>query len=260
MPMAGEGSRFKNEGYKLHKPVIPTTDWRTGQTVPMVIAAAKDLPGIKTQDSIIFIDRSFHKTDGVQDVIKLHFPNSKFVTLKHLTEGQACSCLEAKNLLDLEDELVIGGCDNGMIFSLEEFITFIKDADVIIFTYRNNEAVSRNPDAYGWVQVDNELEAKSVSVKKAISSNPMRDHAIASSFWYRKAKYFVEAAEMMIQANDRINNEFYIDQSLNYCIQAGLRVKVFEINKYLCWGTPADYETYESTIKYWKNFNEKIRG
>jgi hypothetical protein len=58
----------------------------------------------------------------------------------------------------------------------------------------------------------------------------------------------------MIAANDRVNNEFYVDQVINYVVKAGGKTKVFEVEKYLCWGTPADYESYEKTLEYWKGF------
>jgi hypothetical protein len=58
----------------------------------------------------------------------------------------------------------------------------------------------------------------------------------------------------MIQKGDRINNEFYVDLAIKYAINLGYKVKVFEITRYLGWGTPEDYENYENTITYWKNF------
>ena len=30
--------------------------------------------------------------------------------------------------------------------------------------------------------------------------------------------------------------------------------KVFEIERYIGWGTPKDYEEYQNTVKYWKEF------
>jgi bifunctional N-acetylglucosamine-1-phosphate-uridyltransferase/glucosamine-1-phosphate-acetyltransferase GlmU-like protein len=258
MPMAGEGSRFKKEGYTTHKPVIPTTDWRTGHVVPMVIAAAQDLPSIQKDSKIIFVDREFHRREGIQTAIQNYFSNASFVTLSKLTDGQTCSCLEARELLNKDQELVIGGCDNGMIFDPLSFDRAKRDADVLVFTYRNNEAVLKNPNAYGWVAVDSDSNVLNVSVKKSISDNPMKDHAIVSSFWYKKAQFFLDSSHLLIEADDRINNEFYIDQSINYCLKMGLKVKVFEIDRYLCWGTPQDYENYQNTIQYWKNYNDKL--
>ena len=32
--------------------------------------------------------------------------------------------------------------------------------------------------------------------------------------------------------------------------------RVFEIERYIGWGTPKDYEEYQVTIKYWREYTE----
>lgn len=255
IPMAGEGKRFVDEGYKVHKPAIPTIDRFSGDTFPMVICATHDLPGVLSNGSnVTYIDRTFHRIDGVEAVIKNYYSHAKFITLDHLTEGQACTCLMAKNIINNDDELLIAGCDNGMDIDIEKFNMAKLDVDCLVFTYRNHPAVLNNPNAYGWVQVDSEGNITSLSIKKSISEKPMNDHAIVATFWFKKGKYFVEAAEEMIRENDRINGEYYVDQVIKYILKMGYKAKVFEIDKYVGWGTPKDYENYMSTIAYWKEF------
>jgi hypothetical protein len=58
----------------------------------------------------------------------------------------------------------------------------------------------------------------------------------------------------MLAENDRINGEFYVDQVIKYILDMDLRAKVFEIERYFCWGTPEDYETYMKTYNYYKEF------
>ena len=70
---------------------------------------------------------------------------------------------------------------------------------------------------------------------------------------------FKKIAENMIKKNQRINNEFYIDNCINNAIDLGYKVVMFEADYYLCWGTPKDYEDYQATIKYWENFNKKFK-
>lgn len=259
VPMAGDGVRFKKQGYKLHKPVIPTTDWRTGKKVPMVVAAVQDLPGFTKDSDVIFIDRDFHKESGVEKELLKHFKNAKFVTLAQLSEGQASSCLTAEELLRSEEELVVGGCDNGMIIDQQKFNEERNKADVLILTFRKDPAVTNNPNAYGWVRVDQDNNVLEVSVKKAISNDPMNDHAIVSSFWFKKAEYLLNSSKKMISENDRINNEFYLDQAMNHCLALGYKVRVLEVDRYICWGTPVDYENYEATLAYWKNFHSEVK-
>lgn len=255
IPMAGAGQRFKDCGYTVHKPAIPTIDRRTGKKVPMVVCAVMDLPFVEESGrNVIFIDRAFHKQDGVETEILKYFNKASFITVKQLTAGQACTCLLAKNRIDNEEPLLIAGCDNGMVFDPEKFEKLTRVCDMVVFTYRHNQAVLANPNAYGWVETDGSDRAIGVSVKKAISDTPMEDHAIVATFWFRHGADFVKAAEKMIAQNDTVHQEFYVDQVIKYALNLGLDVRVFDIDRYLGWGTPKDYEDYMATLTYWKAF------
>ena len=78
----------------------------------------------------------------------------------------------------------------------------------------------------------------------------MRDHAIVGAFYFRRAQMFVDGVEAQVEKNRRVNGEFYVDVTMNELIEAGLSVRVFEIEKYVCWGTPNDLRTYE----YWESY------
>ncbi len=258
IPMAGEGQRFKDEGYETSKPAILTYDRRDGTKKPMVVLATLDLPDASNpHNQLIFVDRDFHKINGVETVISESFPWAKFITVKRLTEGQACTCMLAKDIINNDDELLIAGCDNGMDYNHEKFEELKQENDVIVFTYTNNEAVLKNPNSYGWMIVDENNKIIGTSIKKAISDNPMKDHAVVATFWFRKGSIFVEATEKMIAENDRVNNEFYVDQVIKHTLDLGYKASVFDIDRYICWGTPTDYETYQKSYEYWKGFMQK---
>jgi len=59
----------------------------------------------------------------------------------------------------------------------------------------------------------------------------------------------------MINLNRRINNEFYIDELMNVLIESGLKVRVFEVDTYIGWGTPNELRIY----KYWRDYFDKIK-
>jgi dTDP-glucose pyrophosphorylase len=255
IPMAGAGQRFADAGYRVHKPAIPTIDRYDGTEKPMVVCATKDLPGVAADGSnVIYVDRTFHREDGVEDAIRAYYEKAQFITIDRLTEGQACTCMLAKDYLDPEEELLIAGCDNGMDIDRAAFEETKRACDCIVFTYRHNEAVLQNPNAYGWMLTDEAGNITGTSIKKAISDTPMEDPAVVATFWFRKAKVFFDATEKMIRENDRINGEFYVDQTVKHVIDLGYRAKIFDINRYVGWGTPADYEGYQNTFAYFKAF------
>lgn len=257
IPMAGAGQRFADAGYTVHKPAIMTVDRTTGQEKPMVVCATKDLPGVAVDGSnVIYVDRNFHQTDGVEDAIRAWYPQAAFITVDHLTEGQACTCMLAEPYLDPEQPLLIAGCDNGMDIDRDAFDALTKECDCIVFTYRHNEAVLANPNAYGWMIADADGNITGTSIKKAISDRPMEDPAVVATFWFRRAAVFIEATKKMIAENDRINGEFYVDQTVKHVLDLGYRAKIFDIDRYVGWGTPADYEGYQKTWNYFKAFME----
>ena len=255
IPMAGAGKRFSDAGYTVHKPVIMTTYWKTGEKMPMVVCATKDLPGVEEEGAnVTYIDRTFHKESGVEEEIRKYFPKCTFITVDDLTEGQACTCLLAKDKINNEEELLIAGCDNGMVMDAQSFREATGKAEVLAFTYRHNEAVNENPYAYGWIQADEENHITKLSIKKPLSDTPINDHAVVATFWFRQGKDFVKAAEKMIAENDRINGEFYVDEVMRHTMELSMDTRVFEVERYIGWGTPRDYENYENAMRYWKGF------
>lgn len=255
IPMAGAGQRFTDAGYKVHKPAIMTVDRKCGEEKPMVVCATGDLPDVAASgENVIYVDRTFHKNDGVEDAIRAYYPEAKFITIDHLTEGQACTCMLAEEYLNPEEPLLIAGCDNGMDINEKLYDSLKNECDCIVFTYRHNESVLANPNAYGWMITDEQGNITDTSIKKAISDTPMEDPAVVATFWFRKAKIFIEATGKMIAENDRINQEFYVDQTVKHVLELGYSAKIFDIDRYVGWGTPADYESYQKTYQYFKGF------
>ena len=116
----------------------------------------------------------------------------------------------------------------------------------IIWTFRNNTSVLHNPNAYGWVKIDENEKAIKVSCKIPISTNPLSDHAVVGSFSFQKAETFLHCVKTMISKNRRINNEFYLDVAIDESILLGYKVCPFEVRQYVCWGTPQDLEEFRN--------------
>ena len=57
----------------------------------------------------------------------------------------------------------------------------------------------------------------------------------------------------MTEENHRINNEFYVDVAVDFVLKNKIKLSVIEVDQYVCWGTPKDYETYIYWLKYFKN-------
>jgi len=247
IPMAGRGSRFAAEGYRTPKPLIEISG------NPMILQAAGCLPA---SEKSIFVCLGEH-LDGYElaSAVTTAYPNAKIARIDSVTEGQACTCEIGLQGEDLESPLLIGACDNGMAWNVQKYQSLMEDlrVDAIAWSFRHHPSSRRNPQMYGWIKVDCDGMVRGVSVKKPISDNPYNDHAIVGTFYFRKARYFLDALQGMYRKNVRVNNEFYVDSCIDELVRNGLNVKVFEIDDYICWGTPDDLRTFE----YWQSFFHK---
>lgn len=255
LPMAGAGSRFVKEGYELPKPVIPVSG------APMVVQAARDLPRMEKQ--VFVVRKDLDRLDLITEEIRRAFPRAEFVVLEALTDGQARTCLLGMEGIDRDQPLTIGACDNGLIYDGERFTTLMadQDTDVIVWVARGYPGARLKPQMYGWVDAEGDV-VRRVSVKVPLA-DPSRDPIIIGAFTFKRAADFGRCAEHLIASNVRVNGEVYVDSCINDALELGLRCKILEIDRYLCWGTPDDlrsFEYWQSCFSKWKSHPYSIEA
>jgi len=188
-----------------------------------------------------------------------NYPKCNIVSIDNVTEGQACTCEIGLNKtnFNLEKPILISACDNGVYYNIDKYQNLVDDlsVDIIVWSFVNNPTSKNNPNMYAWMEVDKDDNVKNVSCKKFIDGvhDVKKSHVIIGTMFFRKARYFKDGLNKNYKENIRTNGEFYVDDILNQNIKAGLKVKVFEVDNYICWGTPDDYETYN----YWQSFFHK---
>jgi len=53
----------------------------------------------------------------------------------------------------------------------------------------------------------------------------------------------------LIAANERVNQEFYVDTIARRMVEQGRKVRAFVLDKYITWGTPEELKTFQ----YWND-------
>ena len=246
-PMAGKGSRFFSEGYDTPKPLINVNEEF------MFLQAMKCLP--KTDKTIFGCLRNHIDQHDFKKHLSDSSLNSEIVTIEDVLPGQACTCERILENVDEDVSILVSACDNGALWDTNEFARLLEDDanDIIVWSYKNNPASYYNPNMYSWLDIDNKGYVKKVFVKDFFGDDPFLHFAIVGTMFFKKKSYFIDSLKKLYQNNVTTNNEFYVDNLLNEAIDSGLKVKNFEIEEYICWGTPNDLKTYE----YWQSFFEE---
>jgi NDP-sugar pyrophosphorylase family protein len=154
LPMAGEGSRFRVQGFTIPKPLLPI------HGNPMMLEAIKCLP--KTPElRVVCLQRD---KEDVRD----YFPDATLVSLEQTTNGQATTCMLALEDVNDETPLTITACDNGALYDQTNLQSLLENPsiDVIVWSFHNNPTSKLYPHMYAWLDVDTDMRLRDVSIKK----------------------------------------------------------------------------------------------
>ncbi len=254
IPMAGQGSRFRKEGYRTAKPLIQIL----GE--PMAIAAAKSFPAA---DRWIFLPRAEDlRKHPIERTLRSFSPDCAVIPVDGDTSGQAATCLLAKKEFNPESPLFIASCDYQTRFDAEAWSRLVADESIdgAVWTFRTGINPTQNPNAFAYCELEPDGQTiKRVVEKQTISDNPGSDPMVVGSFWYRRAEDFVLGAESMIEAGITVNGEHYVGTSINGLIERGKRFAIFDIDQWISFGNPLELRIFE----YWEEYffqKSTVRG
>jgi len=228
IPMAGEGSRFKNAGFKLPKPLIDVDH------KPMINVVTDSL---NLDANYTFLVRRQHLEEyPVYTILNLIKPASKIVEVKTLTEGAACTILLAKHIVDNDQPLMIVNSDQFVDWDYAKFMQKLElmNADAGILTFKASESKW----SYALTNEETGFVTK-VAEKVCISED-----ATCGVYYWRRGSDFCHYAQQMIDKNVRVNGEFYVCPVFNEAIADGKKVITFEAKIMKGLGTPEDLEVY----------------
>ena len=216
IPMAGQGSRFVNAGYKTPKPFIEVN----GKTLIEIVLGNLDIK----EANYILLARSdhIHSQSEVLKRIRQNF-NATFIPVEKLTEGAACTVLLANRIINNDTPLLLANSDQYVSSNINNFINDCKarNLDGSILTFEDLELDPK----WSFAKVNSHGLVEEVREKIAISN-----YATVGLYYFSKGRYFIESAIDMILANDRVNNEFYTCPVYNYSINAGQKIGIYNIN------------------------------
>jgi HAD superfamily hydrolase (TIGR01509 family) len=241
IPMAGEGSRFREAGYTIPKPFIPVggkpmVSWVIQNMIP------KDIPVEHYKLKFHLIVRSSHVTGNRLDSLFWDVPSNvsyTYHTTDGLTEGAACSVLLAEGEINNNDPLLIVNSDQYLEWNPDVFYKCMlnPEYDGTILTF-----YQPNPYDLKWsyAKVSDDGFVTEVQEKKWISP-----YATVGLYGWRRGADYVKYAKQMIEKNIRVKNEFYVCPVYNESIGDGQHVRVKLCTGMWGLGVPEDLQTFQ---------------
>lgn len=205
MPIAGNGRRV---GGDIPKPLVPVGG------KPMVQVAVEN---IAIDDRWVFVGQRAHDDRfGLSDVLRRIVPDCDIVLVNDTPPGPAASVLAARPLIG-DEPLLIVNCDQWVDWSSRAFLSAAAGVDGLIAVHHSTDPrFSYAETVGGWVT-------------RTAEKDPISTEATCGIYWWRSGTMFLEAADRMVAADDRVNGEFYVAPAYNHAIAAGARVRTYEV-------------------------------
>lgn len=231
LPMSGLGSRFKEAGYLLPKPLIDVNG------KPMIQRVVENI-NIEARH-IFLVLKEHYDNFNLHEVLPGICGNNpcEIVVVESLTEGAACTCLLAEEFINNGDGLlvansdqIVNGWDPEIFFETMES----EDADGGIVTFTAHDS------KWSFAKVE---EGTNI-ITEVAEKNPISDKATVGVYWFRTGESFVKGATQMISKNIRTNGEFYLCPTFNELIADGAKIVDYPVDGMHGVGTPSDLTAY----------------
>ncbi|TCT44634.1 glycosyltransferase family 2 protein [Martelella mediterranea] len=160
--------------------------------------------------SMIFCVRQADIRDfSIDDVIQQSAENATCVEVPGATAGSVCTALLAAEHIDTDEEIVLVAADELIDADFGEIVQGFRDktCDAGVVAFR-----SVHP-RYSFALVSEDGMVREVAEKRPVSR-----HALASFYYFRRGRDFVSCAQSVVRKDRKINNAFYLSQTVNEMI------------------------------------------
>lgn len=246
IPMTGMGRRFIEAAYAEPKPLISIDG------MPMIEHVVRMFP--QSADFLFICNTQHLQETNLGDVLSRIAPQGKIFPLeKKVWDGPVPDVLAAARDVPDDAPALVCYCDFTVEWDAARFEKTAADFDGAIVAYRGFHPHHLGPTYYGYMRVNEKNELLEIQEKKPFTNNRMGEFAAAGSYYFRSGelmkKYFREAVEK----NMRTGSEFYASLPFNLMARDGLKILVYEVPRFIQFGTPEDVQSYEYWLGYFRS-------
>lgn len=233
IPINGLGSRFKNEGYALPKPLVKAAgDKIVNHVVNHLNLSSEDtlIVGYSKELERYEFETTFKKdNDGLPRVL--------FKLLDQPTRGAAETLLIVLNSFDLKDDSPVLSVDCDTVL-LDDVVTMFRAEPGNVVFYFDDTG---DRPIYSYIKTDSAGNVVSIKEKTKISMK-----ACTGAYGFVNVRECRFSLERAIMRNQVFNGEFYLSCVYDAMIETGLRVRALHAPRRACLGTP--YELKENVM------------
>ncbi len=244
--MAGRGKRYNEGPFHVPKSLIEIDG------KPMIEQVVNLF---SPEDHFIFLCHEEHlKTTGMRKSLERLAPHHQIIVL---TDGQTeggplYTCTHAFGELSDEEEVIVNYCDFTMQWDYRSFLRVVRSfpCQGAIPSFRGFHPASLGDTYYAYLKVGEDNYLTDLKEKEPFSANRMDDYASTGTYYFKSGALFKKYTREVLERKMSVKGEAYVTLPYILMIRDGLKILNYEVEKFICLGTPRDYEIY----KFWSEF------
>jgi NDP-sugar pyrophosphorylase family protein len=239
IPMTGVSSRFTEAGYSLPKFLLEVN----GQTV---IEHVLDM--FPDWEDVIFCCNEIHLDDPALNLearLLERRPKGRIVRVAHNRQGPGWAVLQAKALIDLDRPVVVNYCDFACYWDSNDIARELYSGKVegCIPAYTGFHPHMSHSTSYAYLKLEGG-RVVDIQEKQPWTDTPHEEFASSGTYGFASGKILIESLEQQVRQNIDLNGEFYLSLTFKPLLAGGGRVSVLNVQHFMQWGTPQDFEEY----------------
>ena len=254
IPMTGYGTRFKDAGYSVLKPLIQV---HNKSIIEWIVCMFSD------EDDVIFVCREDHLRDvaNMEKELKRIRPSATIFAIKDwVKKGPVYDVMLAQEVINNEVETIVNYCDFYMHWDYQDFRKTIKNEcpDGAIVCYKGfHPHLIPKKNVYASCKVDKDNYLMEIKEKFSFERNPMEAIHSVGMYYFKRGNLLKTYYQRQIDGEMLFKGEYYSSLTYNLLCQDGLKTYVYDEVSHFCqWGTPEDLEEYLFWVKHIEKFNQ----
>lgn len=234
IPMAGRGSRLANWQENVPKPMIQVAG------KPMVAWALESLEGLDASQVVMIILSEHEERFGMSNFLAdLSETSIEFVFLNHITEGQLCTVLAARDWIDTNEDVLIASAD-----------TLVRSNLALDIRQQGEDcrgliSVADLPGKHwSFARTNEDGQVVEVAEKLRISN-----HASTGLYYFRFGHELVSVGDEIILNREKTKGEYYVIPVYQKFIERGWKVGLSHASEVWDMGNPKAIMQFELSLR-----------
>lgn len=250
--LAGHSRRFKAAGYDVPKFLIEIDGMPMIQHVVNMFSSEDDF-------HFVLNSQQLSEFPQIKKILTIAAKKTDIVIIEPHELGPTHSAMQVKNIAE-DEEVIISYCDFFVDWNYNNFKRQAYGYDGAIPSFKGFHPASFGDTFYAYMRINENNEMLELREKNSFTPLRHEEFASAGIYYFKNWKTFGIYAKKLQQDGFENLKEGYTSLLFNPMVKDGLKIKVTEIEHFICWGTPEDLEQYNFWSKYFSSspYNPKL--